>query len=218
MTFRLYHSIFFFFSVIIDKVNSQCNTTLYSLWQVKKYEGVLATDSDFWRYQTQTEFILTNKLALTLAVAACQRRFNNLELFRAGRLGPVNIQDSYKIMCKPDCMESDNIHQQVMELTGCDCLELSTQTSDPSYHKKGDWCDHNSARILCNSLGYCGTWKCKLDDFMCPRYEWNKKYIPFKGYGTCIRGKQNSSDKSFIWNWEFTFLICIIMFIYNIYS
>eukprot|EP00937_MAST-01D_sp_MAST-1D-sp2_P001628 g1628.t1 len=27
------------------------------------------------------------------------------------------------------------------------------------------------------SLEVCGAWSCPLDDFMCPRYEWNRKWI-----------------------------------------
>lgn len=220
MTYFIGVLIFISFIIIsFNEVNCQCNTTLYELWKIQKYDGVLSTESTFWRYQTQTEFVLTNQLALSLAVAACQRRFDNLELFRAGRLGPVNIQDSYKTMCKPDCMESDNMHQQVMQLTGCGCLDLSTQPSDPSYHKEGDWCEHNSARILCNSLGYCGIWNCNLGDFMCPRYEWNKKYIPFKGYGSCIRGKGSSANRNNSnVRIEYALLVCIIMLIYHIYA
>ena len=201
--------------MIFKKVASQCNTTLYTQWLTQTYQGVLSTDASFWRYQTQTEFVLTNKLALDLAVAACQRRFDNLGLFRSGRLGPINVQDSYKIMCKTDCTESDNIHEEVMQLTGCSCLDLSTPASDPSFHKLGDWCEHNSARMLCNSLGYCGIWQCSLGDFMCPRYEWNKKYIPLKGYGSCIRGKKGSSSKNNNFKWEYTILICLVVFIYH---
>lgn len=212
-----YLSNFYFLFITFSKVKSECNTTLYDMWKIQRYQGILSTDANFWRYQTQTEFVLTNGLALTLAVSACQRRFNNLELFRAGRLGPVNIQDSYKMMCKSDCTESDNMHQQVMDITGCDCLGLSTKSTDPSYHKEGDWCDHNSARILCNSIGYCGIWKCKLDDFMCPRYEWNKKYIPLKGYGSCIRGKGSTATRIRIGSWEYALMICLVMFIYHIY-
>jgi len=31
-------------------------------------------------------------------------------------------------------------------------------------------------------------WDCRIDDFMCPRYEWDKKHIPLKGIGSCERG------------------------------
>jgi hypothetical protein len=30
--------------------------------------------------------------------------------------------------------------------------------------------------LVCDKLEFCGIWGCRLDDFMCPRYEWNKKY------------------------------------------
>lgn len=170
-----------------------CNTTKYDVWLNKKYQGILSTDSSFWRYQTQTEIVLTNYLALEQSVAYCKKSFGNLLYFKAGRSGPVSIQDAYRVMCNSYCLESDKLHQDAMSISSCSCIELSTQPSDPSFIAEGDWCQHNSARILCNMLDYCGIWNCRLSDFMCPRYEWNKKYIPLKAHGTCIRGAASTS-------------------------
>ena len=58
--------------------------------------------------------------------------------------------------------------------------------TDISYKIEGDLCHHNSARLLCEILGQCGEWECTLQDFMCPRYEYNRRIIPYKGYGDCI--------------------------------
>jgi len=176
--------------------DSSCNLTIYNNWLNIKYVGILSTDSKFWRYQTQTEMVLTNNLALQLAVASCQNGFDRLKVFRAGRNGPATIQDSYRIMCNSYCLESDIIHQEAMEKSQCSCLELSTQPTDSSYHFEGDWCVHNSARILCSTMDYCGIWNCRIDDFMCPRYEWNKKFIPLKAHGSCIRGASSKSGFS----------------------
>lgn len=171
---------------------SQCNTTAFNDWKQLTYKGPLKTDSSFWRYQTQTFFVLNNGLALDLAVSACSRLFDNLMTFKAGRMGPVDIQTAYKQMCNSLCLESDSLHQQALEYTQCSCLELSPQLDDASYTKEGMVCLQNSARLLCDKIGFCGIWNCRLDDFMCPRYEWNKKLIPYKGPGTCIR---NSSSR-----------------------
>lgn len=84
-------------------------------------------------------------------------------------------------MCSDVCMESDVIHQLGMEASDCSCLDLSTDN--------GNWCQHNTGRLLCSQMGYCGVWECRIDDFMCPRYEFNKKQIFMKGYGSCIRPK-----------------------------
>jgi hypothetical protein len=30
---------------------------------------------------------------------------------------------------------------------------------------------HNTAKLLCAKIGFCGVWTCSEDDFMCARYE-----------------------------------------------
>lgn len=167
---------------------ADCDLDKYETWKNELYTGSLVADSNFWRYQTQRQIRLTNYLALELATAACQKKFDLLYYYLAGRMGPIDIQHSYKTMCRAECLESDSIHESGMAASGCSCLELSTPEDDPSYHIEGDFCLHNTARILCDRVGYCGVWDCRIDDFMCPRYEWNKKMIPFKGIGTCERG------------------------------
>ena len=169
-------------------LDSTCDLSAYNRWKNQQYFGVLSTDSSFWIYQTQPQIVLTNGLALDLSHTFCNRLFLSLYYYRAGRMGPINIQDSYKIMCRPYCLEMDNLHQEAMATSGCSCLELSTQPDDPSYTAPGDWCTQNSARMLCDIVGYCGNWDCRIEDYMCPRYEWNKKMIPYKGPGNCIRG------------------------------
>lgn len=171
-----------------SSIESTCNLTRYQQWLNERYIGFLASDSAFWMYQTQPQIVLNNFFAMSLALRGCQRMFESLYLYRSGRMGPINIQDSYKIMCRDYCIENDNLHEIAMNITGCSCLELSTQPGDISFTKEGDWCSQNTARLLCDIVGYCGVWNCRIDDFMCPRYEWNKKIIPYKGPGTCIRG------------------------------
>ena len=182
-----------FLLVFVVGAKKECDLEKYQEWREQRYQGVLGADPDFWRYQTQTEFVLTNALALDLAVASCVNDFDLLYYYLAGRMGPIDIQHSYKIMCREVCLESDRIHQDAMDKSGCSCLELSTQPGDQSYHIEGDFCLHNTARLLCDKVGYCGIWDCRLDDFMCPRYEWNKKYIRLKGLGTC----ENSAGRTF---------------------
>ena len=166
---------------------AQCDYALYTTWKDSAYDGMLVNDPTFWRYQTQLQFQLSKGLALELAVAKCTDRFKLLYAFKAGRTGPVDIQNVWKAMCSDECIQSDIMHQDAMDSTGCSCLELSTNSSMSSFRKDGDWCLHNSARLLCDQIGFCGIWGCRIDDFMCPRYEWNKKIIPIKGPGHCDR-------------------------------
>jgi len=166
----------------------------YTTWKDAAYQGVMLSNPQFWRYQTQLQFVLSNGLALELAVAKCANRFKLLQNFRSGKGGPIDIQNVWKAMCTDECLQSDVLHEDAMKFTGCTCLELSTPDDQPSYRVPGDWCSQNSARMLCDKLGFCGVWGCDVDDFMCPRYEWNKKTIAYKGPGHCDRKASAASS------------------------
>lgn len=167
---------------------SICNKTAHEIWTNQRYQGNLASDPTFWRYQKNNYFVLTNGLATDISMTKCSLGFSNLFTFLAGRNGPVSIFNSYRVMCSDYCLESDSLHEEAMAASGCTCRELSLE--------EDDFCKQNSARILCDVAGYCGLWECRIDDFMCPRYEWNKKRIFMKGYGHCIRrqGLQGAID------------------------
>ena len=168
-----------------------CNVSCYDEWRSLRYTGVLAADPSFWMYQKQTWFELSQGLALDLASTKCAQRFDNLIRFTAGRMGPVDAQNAYRSMCSRVCLESDNMHQNALDYSGCECMSLSTQPGSKSYRAPGDWCKHNTGRLLCDILGFCGVWECALDDFMCPRLEYNRRVIPYKGYGD-----NNSNEKN----------------------
>eukprot|EP01038_Epipyxis_sp_PR26KG_P010776 gene10776-14469_t len=184
-------------------VQADCNSTALETWKAETYEGILSADPTFWIYQAQKQLVLTNQLALELATSACENKFYLLSLYEAGRMGPINLQYSYDVMCSKFCLESDKIHQDVMKASGCSCLELSTQPNSNAYHIYGDWCRQNTARMLCDDIGYCGIWNCRMDDFMCPRYEWDKMLIPLRGLGSCNSGVKNIYSIAFI-----AFLTC----------
>lgn len=170
----------------IALVSCVCNISKYKGdWSEIDYEGDLRFDPDFWRYQTQQQFLLSNELALQLSFGLCKASMESLIVWKAGRHGPVDDITTYDVMCSKFCLENDIIHQEAMEYTGCSCLELSSQPGDSSYIVEGDWCTHNTARMQCDILGFCGFWECRIDDFMCPRYEYNKRYIQYAGPGTC---------------------------------
>lgn len=219
-----------------------CNKTAYDEWSNQLYEGNLLNDAKFWIYQTQSQIHLTNGLALELSYYGCKRLFKSLILYKSGRMGPVTIQDAYKIMCRPYCLHSDTLHMDALTVSGCSCVELSknynkeledekkriieekklrnevvntelTPHEKLSEHSIYNWCNHNTARLLCNIIGYCGIWDCEMSDFMCPRYEWNKKTIKYKGKGHCIRG-DSTKNISFSFNIYIGLLLVSTLFLF----
>ena len=99
-----------------------CDLDAFDTWKNDAYVGILLTDPSFWRYQTQLQFQLSNGLALDLAVAKCKERLLLLSEFKAGRTGPVDVQNVWKAMCKDECMQSDVMHEEAMMYSGCNCL------------------------------------------------------------------------------------------------
>lgn len=87
-----------------------------------------------------------NIQALEVVSSSCRVKMDTLRLDRAGRNGPVPDKYIYDVMCANECTLSDAIREEAMELSGCTCLQLSTQPSDPTYHTAGDWCVANSGR------------------------------------------------------------------------
>jgi hypothetical protein len=169
-----------------SKLPTVCNISRLSTWNEMTYTGPLAHVSTFWMYQTQPQIVLTQRLAMQKAFEYCKESFQSLYDYRAGRTGPIDIQHAFKVMCNANCLESDSLHQSAMRWTGCSCLQLSTQPGQALYKQPGDFCSKNSARVLCDMIGYCGIWNCRISDFMCPRYEFNKKIIPLKSrLGSC---------------------------------
>ena len=165
-----------------------CNVSRVEKWNNIKYTGPLAKIPTFWIYQVQPQIVLSQQIAMGLALGNCKRYLENLYSFRAGRPGPIDLQHAFKAMCTPDCLESDNLHQSLMKYTGCNCMQLSHQPGTPLYTEDGNICRENTGRLLCDKIGFCGIWECRLGDFMCPRYEFNKKIIPLKGkYGSCSK-------------------------------
>jgi hypothetical protein len=167
------------------RVINGCNLTAYKIWSDADYIGTLRSDPDFWRYQKQKKFTISNILALELAYGKCKALFDSLIDWKAGRAGPIDDQTTWDVMCSKFCLENDLLHQIAMRESECSCIQLSTQFGEPSYVFEGDWCNHNTGRMQCNILGFCGSWNCRIDDFMCPRYEYNKRLIRYAGQGNC---------------------------------
>ncbi|KAG5189136.1 hypothetical protein JKP88DRAFT_184656 [Tribonema minus] len=159
-----------------------CSLDLYQAWYNKAYEGPLQNTPNFWIFSSAE---LSNGQAMEKAATKCKLKLEQLRLDRAGRHGPVEEWWIFDVMCSDECVQSDALRRAAMAACGCDCLALSTQAGAPSYRAAGDWCAHNSGRLLCATFYQCGTWACRVGDFMCPRFEYNQYRVAFRGPGNC---------------------------------
>lgn len=127
-----------------DPTTGMCNATRYDEWSNSQYSGALVDDlADFWLFPDAE---LTSGQALEIVSSTCLVMMNTLRLDQAGRNGPVGNKYIYDVMCADECVLSDTMREEAMSLSGCTCLQLSTQTTDPTYHTQGDWCSANSGR------------------------------------------------------------------------
>ena len=121
-----------------------CNTSLYDGWYDTPYSGALLDDlTDFWLF---SDAELSNGQALEVASSKCKVMMKTLRRDRAGRNDPVAGKDIYDVMCADECVLSDGMREEAISVTGCTCLQLSTQPLETTYHTPGDWCTANSAR------------------------------------------------------------------------
>ena len=85
-------------------------------------------------------------------------------------------------MCNEYCLASDSLRVQSMEISQCDCIELTTENSD--------FCSTNSAAMLCydSSHEMCRgiIEDCDLNDFHfgCPRRKYDMIEVPSRGLGS----------------------------------
>jgi len=174
-----------------------CNITYYKNWlqrPLTDFDVPLASDPGFFsitKYDLSAEgggdggFDLRMGEAISILSIKCLESMRQLELDLAGKHGPVSTYDIYGVMCSDYCLKNDQLRNDFLVDSGCSCLELSTQVEDVSYSIEGDWCRKNSGRIMCDVLDRCGVWECDINDFMCPRYEYNKMDTPLRGLGDC---------------------------------
>lgn len=169
-----------------------CNMTAYKHWYFSEYDSgsSLFSLKNFWglgsqRWDTIT-LEITNGVAMEKAADICRLTLVQVKLDMAGRLGPVKHEYINEAMCSDACVSSDALHEEAMTASNCLCMELSTPDNSPLYHIEGDWCRRNSARLMCDIFDMCGRWECSLEDFMCPRYEYNTLYDRIlERYGSC---------------------------------
>ena len=177
------------------------------------------SDMEVWRtmdfHSNQEKFlqgrgVISNGQAMEVSAVWCKEALTQLTIDLAGKHGPVSDLSIHDQMCNAFCITNDILREEAMTTSECNCLQLSTKTSDLSYTKTGDWCLKNSGRILCSELGRCGIWECALEDFHCPRRDYNQKEVPLKGFGdNCSYGPMLRPD--LIMMFIFGFLSIAIM-------
>lgn len=190
----------------VQSYEGPCNLDLYQAWYDAAYTGKLLSYTNFWIFKDAP---ISNGLAMERASVQCYLRLNQLRLDRAGRHGPVEDWWIYDIMCGEICTESDKLRRNGMLVSGCDCLELSVKETEMGFVAPGNWCAANTGRMLCNIFDQCGVWACSLNDFMCPRYEYNKYLVPLRGYGSCSGAV---SLKVAFWSLAFIALTTAVMY------
>jgi hypothetical protein len=126
-------------------------------------------------------YSLTNEHGMEVMATKCRQYMQAIQLGLSGRHGPVSEQAVYEVMCMSFCTVNDQMRKDAMEYSCCSCMELSTQPDEVGFSRPGDWCREESGRMMCEELERCGTWECELDDYSCPRMEYNTLTIDLKG-------------------------------------
>lgn len=189
-----------------------CNITRYREWYESDYTNYadlagerLSVDREvgFWGLTpsgTYFDYTMSFGIVMDKATKLCRNSLKQRRVDTAGRHGDVHAYDIHESMCSDYCVDSDILHIEAMRQSGCNCLELSPQQTgdsavDAYFSRQGEFCLENSGRLLCEVLDICGVWDCHLDDFMCPRHEYNRQHTRFQGLGDC-----SAAFSKFTWN------------------
>lgn len=148
-----------------------CNRTAYRAWAQKPVATIVLDDgasfgvtrevvSNFWGFAST--FWLDEQVPLKRGVAMmkgaqyCRLAMKQLVFDMAGSHGMIKTQFVRDVMCESMCTESDQLHQMALEVSGCNCDELSTPEESWAFHEEFDFCQRNSARVMCKVRGRFG--------------------------------------------------------------
>ena len=190
------------FYVESSEQESQCNLQAFKVWFDGLYDSsnntfyedvtlLARSDKKLWQVlnleakpnQNQN---LSNGQVMYLTAHQCTIEIKGNIFGVAGKHYPIEKSDQqvHDAMCSNYCLINDELRSYAMRESKCNCLELSTQPDDLSFHVTGDFCLASSGRILYEEKEkWCGLWPCLLEDFHCFRREYNRQKIPFRGYG-----------------------------------
>ena len=210
------------------KNEKSCNRTAYKSWAQKTVASIVMEDGsslgvtretiqNFWGFASV--FWLDEAVPLKRGVAMmkgaryCRLAMTQLKYDMAGSHGMIKTEFVRDVMCNPMCTESDILHEFALEVSGCTCDELSTPEESWAWHEEMDFCQRNSARMMCKvrmnklrkkevkimpsliwlsflrlpyflqEFDFCGTWECPMEDFMCPRYEFEGQKSRLRSMG-----------------------------------
>lgn len=181
-----------------------CNRTAYKNWAKKTVNSIILEDGstmtvtrntiqNFWGfgsiYWLDEQVPLTRGVAMMKGSQFCRLGLRQLKYNMGGSFGQIKTEVVNDVMCDATCVESDELHQMALDVSGCTCDQLSTPEDSWAWHEEFDFCQRNSARMMCKEFDFCGTWDCPLKDFMCPRYE-------YLGQKNVVRGKIGCSAAS----------------------
>ncbi|GMH83238.1 hypothetical protein TrVE_jg6500 [Triparma verrucosa] len=177
---------------------TECDISAYNEWAAEEFQGISkdlvipATNERWWdiqNYQTGVAFTLTNAHAVEVLGTKCRQYMQAIKIGLSGRHGPVSDQAIFDVMCTEYCVVNDQFREEAMSRSKCSCLDLSTKEWEVGYSVAGDYCRENSGRMMCDELERCGMWECALDDFSCPRMEYNTLDVLLRGNpGDCGEG------------------------------
>ena len=188
--------------------STECSLTTYNQWYESPYEDAAQAniiESELMTYysirrdeaktweimefdKTQLDFrrgrgSISNGQAMELSTEWCRSGLASLLTELAGGHGPVSDQNLHDTMCNY-CYLSDDLRNIAMNVSSCDCLQLSTVPEDLAYIREGDFCWKNSGYLLCEAFPKrCSQEDCLLNDFTCPRREYDAIHVPLKGLG-----------------------------------
>ena len=144
--------------------STACSLTTYNQWYESPYEdepqatiieselmtyySIRRDEAKTWEImkfdETQLEFrrgrgSISNGQAMELSTEWCRSGLASLLTELAGGHGPVSDQALHDTMCNY-CYLSDELRTIAMNVSSCDCLQLSTVPADLDYIREGDFC------------------------------------------------------------------------------
>ena len=213
--------------------STACSLATYNKWYESPYEDVSQAtiiESELMTYysirrdeartweimefdKTQLEFrrgrgSISNGQAMELSAEWCRSGLASLLTDLAGGHGPVSDQALHDTMCNY-CYLSDELRIIAMNISSCDCLQLSTTEDLATYIREGDFCRMNSGQLLCDAFPKrCSQEYCLLKDFTCPRREYDAILVPLKGLGGECSDASIFTSPMLIWLALFVCLVC----------
>jgi hypothetical protein len=138
---------------------------------------------------------ILNGQVMEVSGQLCRQSLLELQLDLAGQHAPINDRNIHDVMCSADCSLNDQLRKNVMNVSKCDCLQLSLSSDDAQYTEEGSFCRENSGEYLCADLGKCGNWQCAISDFGCKRIEYNQIEVDLRGFGDVCSSASRFGDR-----------------------